>query len=189
MKKIEIFFVLIIIVIFQVIDIGAKGQYNNEDSILTQKLLSSYNKASEGQKRLIDDTVNISTKIEESKLNIFLIKFFISLFIILLFFIGLYLYFKRYNKRGIYVSENIDILEEYPIDFNSKIVVLRFSDRILVFVLNKTGNASLLTEIKGDEALNIISSYSDVLSENYLGRFSNIIDRFLDKYREKPKYK
>ncbi len=112
-------------------------------------------------------------------------RFVFALFVVTALLFAFYLFAKKkYGVKKISSSTtNLDVLEELSIGVN-RLYIVRVSNRVMVVGAGSSGVNHIHTFDK-EETMDILSSYDEGMDGSTSGKFSEIINGFLDKYKEK----
>ena len=149
-------------------------QVDDDESLLIDDLIISSTPSSDTSKPAPDTVGTVSYG-----------KFIFALFVVALMLFTFYLFVKK--KYGVKASPinggNLDVLEEISVGIN-KMYIVRAGNRAYV-VGSGTGGLNLIHTFDSKETIDILSSYDEGTDGTTSGKFSEIMNGFLDKYKEK----
>ncbi|NLB63043.1 MAG: FliO/MopB family protein [Fibrobacter sp.] len=122
---------------------------------------------------------------ERPKLGDIALRMTLSLAVVLLLIYVLYRLAKKMRKMDLPPSaggKNLQLLETYHLGSQQKIVLLRLGESRVILLGASDENISTLSEIAGEEALNIIAG-SSMQAENNSTQFSETVNQMLSRFR------
>lgn len=159
------------------------SQINMSDTMLVEDLFSNSKITKPSIAKSSDSLINFNT-IKDNQ-SISYTRFIFALFVVSAMMFIFYIFVKkRYGtKVAIKTAENLDVLEVMNLGAN-KLYIVRAGNKVLV-VGAGTAGLTLIHKFDSNETIDLLSSYDEGMNGTTSGKFSDILNNFLDKYKEK----
>jgi len=168
--------------------ISTFSQVNMSDTMLVEDLFSNSKttKSSTAKSSIAKSSDSlINFNIIKDNQSISYTRFIFALFVVSAMMFIFYIFVKkRYGtKVAIKTAENLDVLEVMNLGAN-KLYIVRAGNKVLV-VGSGTAGLTLIHKFDKNETIDLLSSYDEGMDGTTSGKFSDILNNFLDKYKEK----